>query len=214
MAKGTTKNQPPRALKQLLRENLYDNYVHALGEFVHSFSAVEMAIHGCLCHHTKVSNEVQRAVFSGVRIKEGVSFLRRLAEVGEMDPGEWAMMKPLFDHLNVLTDKRNSLLHYGADGVKEGTPFVSNTSRALTWDKVEEFPITARMLRRMSHDLKTIFFALSTRHSGEAWGYSDAALRYYDRRRARPWHYRFRLSKQSQSPRRGKSAKQPRQPRS
>jgi hypothetical protein len=212
MAKDTTERLSVRARRKLVKAHAYDNYVHALGEFVHCFSAVELAVHSCLYHHSKVSNEVRRAVFSGVRVKEGISFLRRLAEAGEINPEEWAKMKPLFNQLNILTDRRNGLLHYGADGVEEGTPFVSNMSRALTWDKVEEFPVSARMLRRMTHDLNTIFFALSSRHSGEGWGYSNAALQRYDSRRARPWHYISPLPKQNQTRREGKFAKRQRPP--
>jgi hypothetical protein len=89
MADDTTGKKPSRAVKKLWERQRYDNYFQALGEFVHCFTTAEHAVSSCLLHHAKVNTDVYRAVFSGVRMKEGISFLRRLSEVGEIDPREW-----------------------------------------------------------------------------------------------------------------------------
>lgn len=215
MAKRITKRYAASEPRKTLKGYPYHDYVHALGDFAHRFSSVELAVHNCVLHHSKVSNGVGRAVFSGVRIKEGISFLRRLADAGEITPAEWGEMKPLLEHLNTLTDRRNALLHYGAEGVGEGAmPFVSNSSRALTWDKVDGFPVTARILRRMTRDINTIFLALSVRHSGNGWAYTDVMRRSADRRRAQPWHYKSPSPKPNRPSQNGKSAKQRRPPQS
>lgn len=211
MGKSTTKRSSASEPRKTLRAYPYHDYIHALGDFVHRFSAVESAVHNSILHHSKVKDGVARSVFSGVRIKDGTTFLRRLADVGEIDAAEWSAMKPLLDHLNILTDRRNALLHYGADGIGEGAmAFVSNASRALTWDRVEAFPVTAKILRRMTHDINTIYLALSVRHSGRAWAYADAVLRRADRRRAEPWHYKPPAPVKSQTTRHGASAKRQR----
>ena len=191
MADDTTEKKPSRAARKLWERKRYDNYFQRLGEFVHCFTMAEHAVSACLHHHAKVSTDVHRAVFSGVRMKEGISFLRRLADVGEIDPREWQQLKPLLDQLTIINGVRNKLLHQGADGIEEDDePFISNLRTALTWEKLEEFPVTVGHLRDMVFDLNTVFFAISHRHSGDGWGYRRRDRPRLEKRSNEPWWYK------------------------
>lgn len=191
MADDTTEKKPSRAVKKLWERRRYDNYFRMLGEFVHCFTTAEIAVSSCLAHHAKVSAEVYRATYSGVRTKEGISFLRRLAEVEEIAPDEWQLLKPLLDHLTVINGVRNKLLHHGADGIAEDEQaFISNLRTALTWDRLEEFPVPVAHLRDMIFDLNTIFFAISHRHSGDGWGYRKRDRPRLEKRSNEPWWYK------------------------
>lgn len=201
-----TERRRTRALKKLSRERRYSSYFEALGEFVWAFAAAEFGIYCCLFHHTKVGTDTGRAVFSGVRAKEGIGFLRRLAQVHEIDAAEWVKLEPVLDHFSIITDKRNKILHHGVDGIEEGEAFTSNIAVALTWERIEETPVRLGHLRQMTYDLYTICYALALRHSGPVRGYTKREIPRAERRSNEPWSYTPPPPKQNRRPQRDKSA--------
>jgi hypothetical protein len=56
-------------------------YFEYLGRLVHTFSLAEAILFKFLICYTRVSDKTARAIFSGVRLKEGISFIRRLMEI-------------------------------------------------------------------------------------------------------------------------------------
>ncbi len=137
-----------------------------LGTFVDAFAKVETAMHLSLRWYTKSSAATARAVFSGVRTSEATGFLKRLAEVGEIDAVDWALLQPIVEQLGKINTVRNQLLHLGASGIAEGAGHVTNSLRALTEDRVEKIPMNPDILRAMSLDLRKIYLHLLVSHMG------------------------------------------------
>jgi hypothetical protein len=137
------------------RGEQYDKFHQALGGFVSSFSGAEMAVTLLLWHVSGVSEEVAKAIFSGTRIKEAISFINRIYDA----TGEAAIkngMKRYFDHLGAINDVRNDVLHYGAPLVGTDFAIVSNALAAHTAAKLRELELSVLDLKNMSHDLHLI----------------------------------------------------------
>lgn len=96
--------------KQREKWDRYRAFCTEFGQFMLNFVQVEDALQRALEWHTRVTDDVRRVVFSGVRIQEAISFLRRLADVGQIDPDEWKELKRLLDHLSLINEARNNLV--------------------------------------------------------------------------------------------------------
>ena len=60
-------------------------YYQALGKFVDTFANVEEILFLYLYASAGVDYDAARAIFSGVRIHDAVSFIKRIAEVGKAE---------------------------------------------------------------------------------------------------------------------------------
>jgi hypothetical protein len=178
-------------------------YLFELGAFVDAFAKVETAMHLSLRWYTKTSTPTTRAVFSGVRTNEAGGFLKRLAEVGEIDAANWALLKPIVEHLGKINEVRNRLLHLGASGIAEGEGHVTNASRALTAARVEKTTMNPDILRAMTSDLQKIYHHLLISHVG----HQRSGGEYADQETtlSAPWLYI--PEQQHQKPRAGKAKK-------
>jgi hypothetical protein len=92
--------------------------------------------------------------------------LRRLASIGVITKTEWEQLEPITKQLKSISDVRNTVLHYGASNVAEGSGFVPDAIMALTADRAKVFPISPEILDDMAQDLGKIFLHLVTRHMG------------------------------------------------
>ena len=75
--------------------------------------------------------EIAQAVFSGVRIKEAMSLINRVAEVRPLSKEAKADQDYIFTQLRLITDVRNDILHYGAINLQPGELLVTNWLVAL-----------------------------------------------------------------------------------
>lgn len=138
--------------KKTEQEN--DAYWIALGRFVHLYSAAEAAMQVLLWDKAKVSSEVARAIFSGVKVREAINQVKRICEA-EGD-ASYEIIKPAFDQLSTITSARNDILHFGSK-FEDGKPqFVTNKRAAHTPDKIRHFPVSPEMLGQMTADLAVI----------------------------------------------------------
>lgn len=141
-----------------------DRYWRALGKFVDQFSEVEEATHILLWQRTKTSMKIGRAVFSGVRIKEGMNLIKRVGEVCLLPPGIAADQKYIFAQLNIITGLRNDILHYGALNLGSEIMLVTNLRSALTTERLRTKPVSSRILLDAARDLHKIKVHLIERH--------------------------------------------------
>jgi hypothetical protein len=133
-----------------------DAYLRSLGAFVHTFAFIEDWMLMLLGMFSDVSDEATPALFSGVRVKEAISFFRRLYEAYQ-HPID-AELDDAFRQLAVINNTRNDILHYGA--WLAGTDRTVSTRRAAhTPDRVREFPMSHETLDAMSADLTSIVVA-------------------------------------------------------
>lgn len=144
-------------------------YRLALGTFVEAFAQVEAAIFYALSWHAKTRHSIAKAIFSGTRVEQAASFMRRLADANLIETAEWRELEPVLTQLHHINDIRNAILHYGAQGVAEGgRALIADALRALTVQKIRIFPISADILADLTYDCRKIYRHLIVRHSGRA----------------------------------------------
>lgn len=145
------------------RERLY---FEALGRFVHMFARMESALTLSLWFYAKTPHPIARAVFSGVRTKEAVAALGRIATVTAVSPEVRADITEIASHVRGLTEARNDILHYGAERVAEGNANVSNAIKALSEEHISVFQVSPAILADMTADCRKIIMLLRGRHAG------------------------------------------------
>ncbi len=88
-------------------------YYQALGKFVDHFAAVESALLWFLSRLASVDEPTSRAIFSGVRADQAISFIKRLHEARRQPLNE--TLAKTFDHFTQINRYRNDILHYGVN---------------------------------------------------------------------------------------------------
>lgn len=131
-------------------------YWLALGRFIDMFSTVECTVQLAVAKFSNVKDSVARAVFSGVRIKEGSSFIRRIMEVTNHPSDKRADMEDVLKQLGFITDLRNEILHYGALPSDGPETIVTNKHIALTEDRITNRPVSKTILMEATNDLHKI----------------------------------------------------------
>jgi hypothetical protein len=147
-----------------------NDYDLALGRFVDAFSRTENFMHHVLRWYTQTPSPIAKAIFSGTRVEVTRGFLRRLRDVGEINDEDWDSLEHILNQLKIINDKRNDILHYGARDIADGEAYVTNAIMALTQDRVSSFPISPRILRDMTADLRSVMIFASC----AAYGVADA----------------------------------------
>lgn len=104
--------------------------------------------------YSEVSNRAANAVFSGVRAKEAVDYIRRIhqAEKIPLHPA----LERAFSQFSIINQRRNDIVHFGAFLQRGESFLVTNYRAAHTPDKARFFDISVDILNNMSNDLKTI----------------------------------------------------------
>jgi hypothetical protein len=137
-------------------------YYRALGEFVEAFADVEGELFLYLYTLVGVDYNMARAVFSGVRVQEAVSFIRRIMEIRPSKIPEG--LDEVLAQILIINDTRNLILHHSVSGrYSKGQLIrtISNIDRALTARRAKELPISEKILSDMTDDLfhiKTFLF--------------------------------------------------------
>ena len=129
-------------------------YYQALGKFVDTFANVEEILFLYLYASAGVDYDAARAIFSGVRIHDAVSFIKRIAEVGKAELS--AALDDVLSQLLIINDVRNLILHHPVSGRFRKGRFIrsiSNIGRALTAERIKEMLISQRILMDMEYDL-------------------------------------------------------------
>src|SRR5438128_12465077 len=89
----------------------FNDYYQALGEFVSSFSQLEINLQLALWQFAKLSKPIARALLSGsTRINEAMNQILKLAEAQKWEDEKKKELKFLFDQLGIINKVRNDLL--------------------------------------------------------------------------------------------------------
>jgi len=129
-------------------------YYQALGKFVDTFANVEEILFLYLYASAGVDYDTARAIFSGVRIHDAVSLIKRFAEVRKAELS--AALDDVLSQLLIINDVRNLILHHPVSGRFRKGRFIrsiSNIGRALTAERIKEMLISQRILMDMEYDL-------------------------------------------------------------
>lgn len=132
----------------------HEKYYLMLGRFIQRFSSIEAAMQKLLSHYTDVSPTVARSIFSGVRMDQASSFIRRIhkARSIEMHP----ILGGALDQIGVINTARNYIIHYGAE-FDAGEPlYVSNQRVVNRPEETQRFPISISILDALTADIAHI----------------------------------------------------------
>jgi hypothetical protein len=93
-------------------DRTYNDYWEALGEFVSSFSQLEVNLQLALWQFAKLPKTVARAwLSSSTRINEAMNQISKLAEAQGWEDAKKKELKLLIDQLGMINKVRNDLLH-------------------------------------------------------------------------------------------------------
>ncbi|MCG2591844.1 hypothetical protein LZ009_03540 [Ramlibacter sp. XY19] len=134
-----------------------DEYYLSLGRFVDRFSDAEDRIFIAVSVLSRMTFETCQALLSGMRMKQGVSNIRRVHEArGKPTPPR---LDEVLAHATAITTFRDHLLHSGARNYGFAIES-SNRLRAHTNRSLKEVPVSPELLDRITADLDTIVAAL------------------------------------------------------
>jgi hypothetical protein len=140
-------------------------YWLALGEFIDKFSDIEALTQLLLWQYAGVPMEIGRALFSGVRAKEAMSFIARISEVSPPHDENKPDREYVFTQLGIINDARNLIVHYGAEPAGRGVLVVTNWLTALTEERhLRTIPISPEILAHLTADLRKAEVHLVERH--------------------------------------------------
>ena len=146
------------ALASMLDEP-YRDYWPALGKFIHEFSGMESLLHELAIRVAGVSDNLGKAIFSGLRIDNAKDALNRMYEASG-DQAAKDRMAPVFAQIGAIAGMRNNIVHWGAQSVSRDDGFegllVSNARIAHTKERLRTFVVSAEMLTDMRVDISKI----------------------------------------------------------
>jgi hypothetical protein len=130
-----------------------EGYLRALGDFVESYANTESLVFTYLHFSSKLTLPVSRALFSGVRTKEAISYIQRIWDVDPPPDFVRSHVEEAFTHLHMITDVRNHVMHYGSFLTDEQVRVTSDLGRAHTVERVRQMRIGEEDLITMTRDL-------------------------------------------------------------
>ena len=163
---------------------------HALGRFVVNYARAEEAIQFVLWHYAKTHESIARCVFSGVRVKDGMSFIKKIAEVTGATTKTQRDLKDIFDQLGVITSVRNEIMHHGIQSIADGNAFITNALLAYLPERLTIIPISPTDLDNMTADIRKIIVTLYVQHAGRPPLQSEENRRVIDEFVRAPWRYK------------------------
>jgi hypothetical protein len=140
--------------------------------------------------------------------------LKRLFEAGFMDADAWRDAEPIFQQLNLINKRRNSILHESTLLPETGRGVVTNAAIAHFEDRITGFHISPEILDDMTADLQKIMIHLHSRHMGPRQAAETDSKR--DAILCAPWRYTQRsdfLAEARKSVRQGEAGRKVRRSR-
>ncbi|GEM_PF-1971995 len=165
-------------------------YFDALGRFVHAYAQAETVTALALWFAAAIKHPIAKAVFSGVRVKDASSHMKRIADVTGMDKQQRKELDDVLRQLGDITSARNDILHYGAVDVAEGRASVTNALKAHTAEKTTTFDVSPATLAKMTADLRKISMHLRVNFSGIPRPYAAANQLLLATTLHAPWQYK------------------------
>ena len=131
------------------------------------FATVECTLQMVLWKYAKIPDSTARAILSGVRVDNAMSFINRLIEVDDPGPEIKADLKDVFQQLSIINGARNNIIHYGAVSSEGDDKIITNAYFALTESRVREFPVSPQIFSDLVVDLQKIMMHFVTHHLNE-----------------------------------------------
>jgi hypothetical protein len=114
-----------------------------------------------LARHAEISDLTARAIFSGARVQDSISFIKRLCGIKKLSPKKDRELGDVLGQLARINDFRNHILHYHASAeFIGGQLIISNDMRAITGSRLKSMAASPDILRHVILDLLKILLHL------------------------------------------------------
>lgn len=141
-------------------EPLMKRYRHALGSFVHDFAILEVALFRLLCAVSAVSDEIGKALFSGMRADALVANLRRCYQARGCEIGNG--IEAALSQTTAINGARNVVIHYVTLAIEDDeTEVLAFNDLRYSAQNARQERFSPEILDQMSHDLRIISAILS-----------------------------------------------------
>jgi hypothetical protein len=131
-------------------------YWQALGEFIEAFSSAEIGLLHYLVLSAKLRHDVARALLSGVHVDQMISFARRMWQVLPPDADIAEKLSGVLEQFKIISDTRNSMVHYVSLVSSDKGRISSNLTRALTDRHIREDRVSPEIPQEMTTDVRKI----------------------------------------------------------
>jgi hypothetical protein len=169
-----------------------DKYYLALGKFVNEFAHAEADMFVLLIMTANVPIATGQALFSGTRVRDSISFIKRIYETRGSEPT--ARMADVFSQLTSIATARDHILHMGVYETREdGLMISSNQMRAHAKRAIRELDASPESLNAMTEDLRVIsmwLFGQQIVEKKPGLPHAEDAVRKHRGREPAPWRYK------------------------
>jgi hypothetical protein len=142
-------------------------YWEALGEFVSTFSSVEVNMQLALWTFAGLSRPMATAILAGsTRIDSAINLMNKISVAKKWRAERKKEFSAISTQLGIINKIRNDILHYGAESASQDEWIISNKALAATQKRIRTTKVTVRALHEMTYDL----VAIDLRIIYLAWG--------------------------------------------
>lgn len=105
-------------------------HFESFGRFIVAYANTEAAVHMLARRLSGLDDAKARAIFSGMRISDVLNTIRVMVRADKLDTSTTDEIAVCFSQLNVITEKRNNMIHRGLTVSDRGQIQVTNISSA------------------------------------------------------------------------------------
>ena len=87
-------------------------FASAIGELTLAWADVETVLYKLLQHYAGVSADVGRALFSGTRARQAITFIRAIADNTAMAASQRADLEEIFSQIASINETRDFVVHH------------------------------------------------------------------------------------------------------
>jgi hypothetical protein len=126
-------------------------YWQSLGRFISVYSKLEANLQTALWHFSGTPPEIARSVFSGTRVDQALSSIRRIGEAQKWSDAKMERWSKISQQVSIITKVRNDIVHYGATFDGEKHQF-SNELLAHTPETLRQYDVSAAVIDDLALD--------------------------------------------------------------
>ncbi len=143
----------------------------AYGRFMAVWADTELEVYKALVHYAGVTEGVGRAIFSGVRARQAMTFIEIISQNESTPSDRRGDLDYVFQQLKIINGVRDLLAHhlsdlsYGIDPSRPSGRAFTNSAKANRYSKIQVWYVETETLNEMTDDLY-----LAINHLGQHYG--------------------------------------------
>jgi hypothetical protein len=131
-------------------------YWQALGEFIEAFSSTGTLLFNYLAGVARTPHAIAKALFGGDHVDELIKCLKQVIAVRPLRPDISAETTIALTQLKIISNTRNSVVHYASFVLSDKGRVSSNITRAKRDELIVEYRASVGALKEMTSDLERI----------------------------------------------------------